>query len=95
MRRSTDSRRGTQVNTVPITSEDIMRTDAFRRGVDEVRCGRSPDFDHAAGDTWDYERGRQWGLIAPRGMPLFIGKNRINPEAVSLFDVAWARDWIK
>jgi hypothetical protein len=69
-----------------------MRPADFRRGVEEVRAGAPPDFD--ASDNWAYERGRQWALIAPRSMPLYVG-NRLNPKAVALFDAAYDRGWIR
>jgi hypothetical protein len=84
---------GTNEKSVIVSTEVLMRPDAFRRGVDEVRSGVAPDFDAPIDDDWAYERGRQWALIAPRSMPLYIG-NRINPKAVALFDGAYRRGWI-
>jgi len=57
-----------------------------------VRAGIPPDFD--THDSWNYERGRQFGLIAPRSMPLYIDDVRLNPKAVTLFNRAHARGWI-
>ncbi len=34
-----------QAQTVSVTTEAIMRTSAFRRGVEDKRSGRSPNFD--------------------------------------------------
>jgi hypothetical protein len=82
-----------QVRTVSITWEDIMLSRAFLFGVEEVRSGRRPDYDRSrfAADIdaqWNYERGRQWALSAPKDLPLKIGK-RLNPLAVM-----WGRDII-
>jgi hypothetical protein len=75
-----------------ISTETLMRSATFRRGVEEVRAGIPPDFD--THDSWNYERGRQFGLIAPRSMPLYIDDVRLNPKAVTLFNRAHARGWI-
>jgi hypothetical protein len=64
----------------PVTDQSIMRSGAFRRGVEEYRAGRR--FDDTYND-WNYERGRQWAAIAPRDLPVFIGR-RINPAALRL-----------
>jgi hypothetical protein len=72
----------------------LMRPEAFARGVAEVRAGIAPDYDRQSiADSWAYERGRQWALIAPRTMPLRIGR-KPNPRAVRLFDAAYERGWI-
>jgi hypothetical protein len=58
----------------------------FARGLNDIRAGRrfADDVDD---DLWAYERGRQFGAIAPTSMPLFQGK-RLNPKAVRLYDAA-------
>jgi hypothetical protein len=94
-----------QVPTVQISFESIMRTEAFRQGVADVRNRRAPRFDgkefvlmpleepeQPAGDDdfinrqWDYERGRQFGVIAPRNLSVMMpcGK-RLNPAAVKFY----------
>jgi hypothetical protein len=78
-----------------VKTERLMRPAAFLRGVEEVRKGVAPDFDFFSltNDAWAYERGRQWALIAPCSMPLYVGA-RINPKAIILFDKAHDRGWI-
>ena len=75
-----------------------MEDDAFRLGVNEVRGGVPPTFDRIWGDdttnaAWNYERGRQWALLAPRSMPLYVD-GRLNPKAVALYSRAGARGWL-
>jgi hypothetical protein len=76
-----------QVPTCTTSALTVMRRAAFRRGVEDVRAGRPFD-DWFGGDDinkcWDYERGRQWALLAPPTMPLRIDA-RINPAALALF----------
>ncbi len=74
--------RALQVPVRPVKLETIMRDPAFERGVQEVRDGRSPRFDRY--DSWEYERGRQWATVAPKNMPLKIGR-KLNPAAVAIF----------
>jgi hypothetical protein len=76
-----------QVKTRATTVHAIMRSASFQQGVAEVRAGRRPSFDC---DDWDYERGRQWAVAAPRAMPLMIGR-RLNPKAVRVFEKARIR----
>jgi hypothetical protein len=74
-----------QVETRSVSIESIMRTAAFRHGVNDVRKGRTPRFDKwGDGDDWDYERGRQFGIIAPRDLEVVI-QGRLNPNAVMFF----------
>jgi hypothetical protein len=95
-RRIMERERPGNSNTVRTTSEAIMRTKEFRLGVAEVRAGKPPRFDEnfvVRGETdtnrnWNYERGRQFGLIAPRGLKLFLVGNRINPKAVTLYELS-------
>jgi hypothetical protein len=76
------------------STERIMDTADFRRGVEEVRAGKPPDFDATdIDDAWNYERGRQWAMIAPRGLPLFVD-GEVNPLAIALYDKAYQRKWI-
>ena len=69
-----------QVATTVTTIEKIMRSAAFKRGVQDKRKGRPP----SDTDDWNYARGRQWAAIAPPDMPVTIG-GRLNPEAKQLF----------
>jgi hypothetical protein len=87
----------TQVPEVPVSSREIMRSAAFKRGVDDVRAGRAPCYDqfnfsqddgkfeasYRTNSHWHYERGRQWARIAPRSMPVWIG-GKLNPDAITL-----------
>ena len=74
----------------------------FQRGVDDVRRGRPPSFDRAGQNRrdridsqWAYERGRQFGLIAPRRMQLRT-KSRLNLDALRLLVAAVrARDIVR
>ena len=59
-----------------------MRSKAFAEGVAAVRQGRARRFDT---DDLDYERGRQWAVVAPMSMLVKIGR-RVNPEAVLVFE---------
>jgi hypothetical protein len=70
-----------QVETVGVTIKEIIRSRSFQTGVAEVRAGRPPRFDR---DDWDYERGRQFGIVAPRSLQVMIGR-RVNPRAVTIF----------
>lgn len=80
-----------QAETKPATTWKIMRSADFARGVAEVREGLPPNFD--ANDSWNYERGRQFGLIVPRNLPLYQGR-LINPVALRLCERAFERNWI-
>jgi hypothetical protein len=76
-----------QAKTRRVTIEVVMRTAAFRRGVADVRAGRSPRFDkQEEGDDWDYERGRQFGVLAPRDMQVVSPLTKqLNPVAVEFY----------
>jgi hypothetical protein len=90
------------------TTHEIMLSAAFVAGVDDVRNGCAPDYDQycfsqdededvamARIDAlWNYERGRQWGRLAPPSMPLKINGRRLNPKAVALFNLAYERKLI-
>ena len=69
-----------------------MRHPHFADGLDDIRAGRA-FADHIADSFWAYERGRQFGAIAPRSMPLFVD-GRLNRKAVALFDAAIERKLI-
>jgi hypothetical protein len=79
-----------QVDTVVVTTRQIMSSAAFAAGVNDVRASKPARFDGGFADDWGYERGRQWALIAPRSMPLRIGR-RLNTDAMRLFERAWLR----
>jgi hypothetical protein len=76
-----------QIEVVPATVKEIMRSATFRRGVSDVRAGRKPRFDEEAEgpEPWWYEYGRQFGVLAPRDMPIVL-KGRLNPAAVRFFN---------
>jgi hypothetical protein len=72
-----------------------MRAAQFARGLADVRAGRAPDYDGTdQDDYWAYERGRQFGCIAPVNMPLRIG-SKLNGRAVALFKAAISRGLIR
>jgi len=76
-----------QISTMPVTAEEIMSSSAFKLGLSDVRRGVPIDWRNG---SWDYERGRLFGHIAPLNMPLRIG-GTLNPKAVRLFDAAYNR----
>jgi hypothetical protein len=78
-----------QVVTDPCSPVSIMCHPNFARGLDDIRAGQPFD-DHVDDEYWAYERGRLFGAIAPRSMPLFIGR-KLNPKAVRLFRAAGER----
>lgn len=80
----------TQANTIPTSVESILRHPDFVAGFDEVRAGRPFDTSRT---TFEYERGRQFGCIAPLSMRLFHGR-RLNLAAVGLFVAALKREWL-
>ncbi len=82
-----------QADTVLVSEESIVRSKEFNAGVADVRRGRAPRFDDPIGRDWDYERGRQWALIAPMQMPPKID-GKANPEAVKLLRLASRKGWI-
>jgi hypothetical protein len=79
----------TQVRTFRCTIEDIMLHPHFARGLADIR-GARPFDDRVQDRYWAYERGRQFGCVAPRTMPLFLGK-KLNPQAVRLASAAFDR----
>jgi hypothetical protein len=76
-----------QARTRPVTTRSIVASEEFARGLDEVRncLPFNPD-----NDSWNYERGRCFGFIAPLDMPLRIGR-RLNPQALKLAERAFTR----
>jgi hypothetical protein len=78
-----------QVSTILTTAQRIVRTRAFAAGVDDVRRGVPPRFDLQEVDHhWDYERGRQFGILAPKNL---------DPRgnlAACLLEAAFRRGWI-
>jgi hypothetical protein len=83
-----------QADTRIITPTEIMQTEAFQRGFEEKRAGRRPHYDNDYGDhEWEYERGRQFAVVAPANMQL-KSNGQLNRKAVSLFWRLCARDEI-
>jgi hypothetical protein len=76
-----------QADTFLIPIDVIVGDPAFALGLNEVRKGLpfNPDI-----DSWNYERGRCFGFIAPLDMPLYIHR-KLNPKAVKLADAAFNR----
>ncbi len=72
-----------QADTTLITINSVIRSRAFVAGVEDIRGRRPPRFDRFS-DDWGYERGRQWAVLAPRTMPLRIGR-KVNPDAISVY----------
>jgi hypothetical protein len=81
-----------QVRTARCSTATIMLHPQFARGLDDIRNGR-PFADCAADPYWSYERGRLFGKVAPRDMPLFDG-NQLNFKAIQLFQAAYDRGLI-
>jgi hypothetical protein len=67
-----------------------MSSREFERGFEDVR--RGVPFDWRI-DSWEYERGRHFGHIAPLNMPLRIGV-KLNLKAVALYDAAVQRRYV-
>jgi hypothetical protein len=76
-----------QAKTVLSTVEIIMSTASFARGLAEIREGKPFNTSET---SWEYERGRQFGAMAPLSMRLFV-KGRLNPDAVRLCRAAFER----
>jgi hypothetical protein len=80
-----------QVATESVGDSYFLGHPEFQRGFDDVRAGRPPFFDRAGQNRrdridsqWAYERGRQFGLIAPQ----LRKKGRLNLEALRLLVAA-------
>ena len=57
-----------QIKTRNVTFKSVMRTAAFMRGVREAREGLPMDYkaydnERSTDNRWNYERGRQFGLL--------------------------------
>jgi hypothetical protein len=76
-----------QARTYGATIHSIVASEEFARGLDEVRDGLPFNADD---DSWEYERGRCFGFIAPLDMPLRVGR-ALNPKALKLAAAAFAR----
>ena len=76
-----------QARTHCASIHSIVASKEFARGLDEARNGLpfNPD-----DDSWEYERGRCFGFIAPLDMPLRIGR-ALNPKALKLAAAAFDR----
>jgi hypothetical protein len=76
-----------QADWFPATIDMIVGSKEFALGFEEARNGLpfNPDI-----DSWNYERGRCFGFIAPLDMSLRIGR-KLNPKAVKLADAAFSR----
>lgn len=82
-----------QIATFGISAWEIIRSPAFARGFNEVRAGR-PLNTFVDDDAWSYERGRQFGIIAPRTMTLLNDVGKANRKAMVLLELAMDRGLI-
>jgi hypothetical protein len=80
-----------QVPTRPVTTRSIVASREFARGVEEVRKGLPFNPDNG---SWNYERGRCFGFIAPLDMPLRIC-GALNPKALALAEAAFNRKLLR
>jgi hypothetical protein len=76
-----------QAHTRGVSIRSIVASRGFASGLDEVRKGLPFNPEN---DSWNYERGRCFGFIAPLDMPLRTG-TRLNPKALKLARAAFAR----
>jgi hypothetical protein len=91
-----------QVVTYPVSIEWIMSQPDFALGFAHFRSGRKFNtwLGHGegkghrseSGGAWQYERGRMFGVIAPRDMPLYLKNGKLNPKAVKLCRIAFMVD---
>jgi hypothetical protein len=79
-----------QIDCRPVTDTAIIRSAAFRAGVDDVRAGRVARFDDFLFDAFLYEWGRQFGFLVPTSLPL-VRNGRPTHEARQLLCAAFAR----
>ena len=78
-----------QVPTELTTIEAIMRSPHFAFGVNDARAGLPfrADYENWDGNgQWNYERGRQWAMRAPRRVALKI-RGKLNPVAIRWYGV--------
>ena len=71
----------------PTTIAKIMADPTFELGVRDVRAGRGQHHGYARWSInaqWDYERGRQWAIIAPRNLALKRA-GKVTAEAIAWF----------
>jgi hypothetical protein len=71
-----------QAETELVEVTTIMLSPSFRRGVEEYRARRKPNFED--GD-WAYERGRQFAAITPPDLPITTPKGRLTRKALAIF----------
>lgn len=76
-----------QATTRRVSYRSIVASREFAHGFAEVRTGLPFNPDN---DSWNYERGRCFGMIAPLSMRLHIGK-ALNRKALKLAEKAFAR----
>ena len=76
-----------QARTHMASIHSIVASEEFARGFDEARRGLPFDADN---DSWECERGRCFGFIAPLDMPLRNGRS-LNPKALNLATAAFKR----
>jgi hypothetical protein len=76
-----------QARTYAVSIRSIVASEEFARGLDEARNNLPFNADN---DSWEYERGRCFGFIAPLDMPLRIGR-ALNPKALKLAAAAFDR----
>ncbi len=83
-----------QIKTRDVSLNSIMRTAAFMRGVREARAGLPMDYkayenERSTDNRWNYERGRQFGLIYKGPVK---DKARVRWDAiVGMSDALWRR----
>ena len=79
-----------QARTHCVSIYSIVASREFARGLEEARNNLPFNADN---DSWNYERGRCFGFIAPLDMPLRIGR-ALNPKALKLAAATFARKLI-
>ncbi len=83
-----------QIKTRNVTFKSIMRTAAFMRGVREARAGLPMDYEaydneRTTDNRWNYERGRQFGLLYRGAVK---DKARVRWDAIEgMRDALWTR----
>jgi hypothetical protein len=81
-------RPGDQIATRLVTIQEIMSQPQFVLGVSDARAGRRYRADYDLWTTngqWNYERGRQWAMLAPRYVPLKNSDGKINVTALRYY----------